>query len=64
MSVPQLMRHMKLECVPHGFRSTFRDWCGERTSYPRELVEQAIAHTITKKVAAAYRKGDALEKRR
>ena len=55
---------MGLKCVPHGFRSTFRDWCGERTHYPRELAEQALAHVLANKVEAAYRRGDALEKRR
>lgn len=50
--------------VPHGFRSTFRDWCSERTSYPNEVAEMALAHTIGDKVEAAYRRGDLLEKRR
>ena len=58
------MRRMKLDEVPHGFRSTFRDWAGEKTNYPRELAEQALAHTLTNKVEAAYRRGDALDKRR
>jgi len=48
----------------HGFRSSFRDWCGEETSFPREIAEQALAHTIGNAVEAAYRRGDALEKRR
>ena len=50
--------------VPHGFRSTFRDWCSEQTAYPREVAEQALAHTIVNKVEAAYRRGDLFEKRR
>lgn len=50
--------------VPHGFRSTFRDWASERTSYPREVVEMALAHAIGDKVEAAYRRGDLFEKRR
>ena len=50
--------------VPHGFRSTFRDWCSEQTAYPREVAEQALAHTIANKVEAAYRRGDLFEKRR
>lgn len=58
------MRRMEVDAVPHGFRSTFRDWAGERTNYPRELAEQALAHTLDNKVEAAYRRGDALEKRR
>jgi integrase len=49
--------------VPHGFRSTFRDWAGERTNFPRELAEQALAHVLKDKTEAAYARGDALEKR-
>ena len=64
MSITAVMRRMKLDEVPHGFRSTFRDWAGEKTNYPRELAEQALAHTLTNKVEAAYRRGDALDKRR
>lgn len=48
----------------HGFRSGFRDWCGEATTFPREVAEQALAHTIGNAVEQAYRRGDALEKRR
>jgi integrase len=50
--------------VPHGFRSTFRDWAAERTSFPKEVAEMALAHTIGNKVEAAYRRGDLFEKRR
>ncbi len=64
MTLTALMRRMKADAVPHGFRSTFRDWVSERTSFPRELAEQALAHAIESKVEAAYRRGDALEKRR
>lgn len=64
MSLTAVMRRMEVVAVPHGFRSTFRDWAGERTEYPRELAEQALAHTLENKVEAAYRRGDALEKRR
>jgi integrase len=64
MALTALMRRMKVDAVPHGFRSTFRDWCSERTNYPRDLAEQALAHAIESKVEAAYRRGDALEKRR
>lgn len=52
------------QCVPHGFRSSFRDWVSDRTDYPSELAEQALAHTLQSRVEAAYRRGDALEKRR
>jgi integrase len=49
----------------HGaFRSTFRDWAAEQTAYPSDVVEMALAHTITNKVEAAYRRGDLIEKRR
>lgn len=64
MSMTVVMRRMQVDAVPHGFRSTFRDWVGEKTSFPRELAEHALAHTLESKVEAAYRRGDALEKRR
>jgi integrase len=48
----------------HGFRSSFRDWCAEQTSYPRELAEVALAHALRDKTEAAYQRGDLLEKRR
>ena len=48
----------------HGFRSTFRDWCGEKTTFPREIAEAALAHHSGNAVERAYRRGDALEKRR
>jgi len=48
----------------HGFRSTFRDWAGEHTNFPRELAEAALAHVVGDKAEQAYRRGDALERRR
>jgi len=48
----------------HGFRSTFRDWCAERTNFPREVAEHALAHSLADRVEAAYRRGDLFEKRR
>jgi integrase len=61
----KMLRRMKIENVtPHGFRSTFRDWAAERTSYQNHVVEMALAHTIGDKVEAAYRRGDLFEKRR
>ncbi|MFC3326226.1 tyrosine-type recombinase/integrase [Mesorhizobium cantuariense] len=48
----------------HGLRSSFRDWCGDHTEYPREVAEAALAHVIKDKAEAAYRRGTALEKRR
>ncbi len=50
--------------VPHGFRSSFRDWAGDHTNFPRELIETAMSHKIKDKVEAAYRRTAALEKRR
>lgn len=52
------------KAVPHGFRSTFRDWAGEHTSHPREVIEQALAHRLKDKAEAAYARGDLMEKRR
>lgn len=64
MTLSAVLRRMKVDAVPHGFRSTFRDWAAERTHYPREVAEMALAHTIGDKVEAAYRRGDLFEKRR
>lgn len=63
MTLSAVMRRMKAPAVPHGFRSTFRDWAAEYTSYPRELVEMALAHSLGK-VEGAYWRSDVLEKRR
>ena len=60
----QLLRRMGLNVTVHGFRSTFRDWCGDCTHYPREIAEAALAHTIGDQTERAYRRGTALEKRR
>lgn len=64
MALTALLRRMEVPAVPHGFRSTFRDWAAERTNYPRDLAEQALAHTLESKVEAAYLRSDVLEKRR
>ncbi len=48
----------------HGFRSAFRDWAGEKTVFPRDVAEMAIAHVVGDQTERAYRRGDALEKRR
>jgi integrase len=59
------LRWMKADTVTvHGFRSSFRDWAGNVTSFPREVVETALAHVIGDKAEQAYRRSDALEKRR
>jgi integrase len=52
------------DSTPHGFRSSFRDWCGEESAFPREIAEKALAHATGNMVERAYRRGDALEKRR
>ena len=52
------------EVTPHGFRSSFRDWAGEVSTFPRELAEAALAHVVGDETGRAYRRGDALEKRR
>ena len=48
----------------HGFRSTFRDWAGDCTTHPRDIIEAALAHTIQNKAEKAYRRGTAVERRR
>lgn len=64
MTLSAVMRRMAAPGVPHGFRSTFRDWVAEHTAYPSEVAEMALAHSIGNKVEAAYRRGDLFEKRR
>ena len=59
-----LDRVSKRPAVPHGLRSTFRDWAAERTQYPGEMAEVALAHRINNVVEAEYRRGDMIEKRR
>jgi integrase len=64
MAMLELMRDMRAGYVPHGFRSTFKDWCAETTNYPNEVSEAALWHTVADEVEAAYRRGDLFEKRR
>lgn len=65
MAMLALLRRMKRgDITPHGFRSTFRDWAGETTAHPGDVVEMALAHAVSNKVEAAYRRGDMFEKRR
>jgi integrase len=59
-----LSRMNRSDLTAHGFRSTFRDWAAERTNFPSEVVEMALAHAVSDKVEAAYRRGDLFEKRR
>jgi integrase len=65
MAFLMLLRRLRRDdLTAHGFRSTFRDWAAERTSFPREVADMALAHTVSDKVEAAYRRGDLFEKRR
>ena len=65
MAFLMLLRRMgRGDLTAHGFRSSFRDWAAERTSFPSEVVEMALAHAVGTKVEAAYRRGDLFEKRR
>lgn len=64
MSMTALLRRMEYDNITvHGFRSTFRDWAGESTSFPREVIEAALAHGIKDKAEAAYARSDLFEKR-
>ena len=65
MSLTAVLRRMgRSDITAHGFRSTFRTWAAERTNFPREVVEAALAHASGDKIEAAYQRGDMLEKRR
>jgi integrase len=64
MAMAECLKHLGVDATVHGFRSTFRDWVHEATHFPRELAEAALAHVLENKTEAAYRRGDALEKRR
>ena len=63
-TLSKLIRELGIQAVPHGFRSSFRDWAAERTTHPREVIEAALAHTIPNKVEAAYARSDLFEHRR
>ena len=63
-ALSELLRELKIAAVPHGFRSSFRDWAAEETDHPREVVEAALAHVVQNKVEAAYRRTDLFERRR
>jgi integrase len=65
MTITAVLRRMKRDDITvHGFRSTFRDWVSDCTDHPRELAEAALAHIVGEETERAYRRGDALEKRR
>lgn len=64
MAFEMLLRRAGSPYTAHGFRSTFRDWAGNETTFPRELAEHALAHVIGDKAEQAYRRSDALARRR
>ena len=64
MTLSKLMRDLGLDAVPHGFRTSFRNWAGECTNAPREVMELSLAHTVRNKVEAAYNRTDLFERRR
>src|SRR5208337_1542291 len=60
MTLTAVLRRMgRGELTAHGFRSTFRDWCGDKTSFPRDVAEAALAHMVRDQTEAAYRRSDA-----
>ncbi len=65
MSLSAVLKRMNYNDITvHGFRSTFRDWAGETTAFPREVIEHAMAHKLKDKAEASYARGTLLEKRR
>ena len=60
----RMFRKHGIAAVPHGFRSSFRDWAAEKTDHPREVIEAALAHVVQNRVEAAYRRTDLFERRR
>ncbi len=64
MALWKLVKQQQIDCVPHGFRSSFRDWASERTDHPREVVEAALAHVVANRTEAAYARSDLFERRR
>lgn len=63
-AMEMLLRRLEVDVTVHGFRSSFRDWAGDKTTFPRDLAEAALAHEIGNAVERAYRRADAIEKRR
>lgn len=64
MTMAMVLRRLEVDATVHGFRSGFRDWAAEETNHSSEVIEMALAHSITNRVEAAYRRKDLLEKRR
>ena len=63
-TLSMLVREQGIAAVPHGFRSSFRDWASERTNHPREVIEAALAHVVSNQTEAAYARSDLFERRR
>ena len=63
-TLPKMLQYHEIAAVPHGFRSSFRDWAAEETDHPREVIEAALAHVVQNKVEAAYARSDLFERRR
>ena len=63
-AMSRLLKRLGIGAVPHGFRSSFRDWAAEETDHPREVAEAALAHVVRNQVEAAYRRTDLFERRR
>ena len=63
-TLPKMLQQHAIAAVPHGFRSSFRDWAAEETDHPREVIEAALAHVVQNKVEAAYARSDLFERRR
>ena len=63
-TLSKLIKELGIAAVPHGFRSSFRDWAAERTNTPREVVEAALAHTVQNPTEAPYARSDLFERRR
>ena len=63
-TLPKMLQQHGVAAVPHGFRSSFRDWAAEETDHPREVIEAALAHVVQNKVEAAYARSDLFERRR
>ena len=64
MTLSKLLKEQGVQAVPHGFRSSFRDWAAEETNHPREVVEAALAHRVKDQVEAAYARSTLFERRR
>ena len=64
MTISKLIKEQGIEAVPHGFRSSFRDWASEQTNHPREVIEAALAHVVKNQTEAAYARSSLYERRR